>query len=371
VALVGLPAAQAQSLVSTACGPTWTEQTVAGIGRLVDVTALSPTDAWAVGSGEGISDKPAAAHWDGSAWNLVHLPQPAHSDAADIRAISASGPDDVWAVGQYRHGLWFSFSEHWDGTSWTTVTTPSVPHNTMNLLNDVTAIAPDDAWAVGEHNLQGHLGDEHPDVEHWDGVSWTKVTVPTRPDSVALQVSASGPDDVSVLLYDHNVKPYVDRWNGTTWTLTRTDSHDKPANPIPSAIEALSPSDAWLAGSRMGNLPTQASPIAEHWDGAAWTRVHVPDANRADLPSGLAAVATNDVWMTGTRQLGAPGSTNSQAESWNWNGASWSFVSIPASHPGAALAAADALPTGEVWTVGTWFDDNGDTHGLIYQRCDA
>ncbi|HEY1330437.1 MAG TPA: hypothetical protein VGH10_03055, partial [Actinomycetota bacterium] len=234
----------------------------------------------------------------------------------------------------------------------------------------VAAIAPDDAWAVGEHHLEGRLRDVHPDVDHWDGTSWTKVAVPGGKVSTAYRVAASGPDDVSVLLFDRNHKPFVERWDGTTWTLTRTDPRDQPSNPDPGSIEALSPTDAWMAGARLAGTQTRALPVAEHWDGSDWSRVPVPHAGDFETVSGLAAADSTDVWMVGTEELGAPGSTDELPESWNWNGASWSFVPIANSHQSAYLSAADALPTGHVWAVGSWSDGSG-SNGLIYERCDS
>lgn len=84
------------------------------------VLALSPRDAWIVGSQRKRSGwpKPLALHWTGSGWQSVDAP----SDElqSGFGAAGAAGPRDVWAVGaKYdRSGAIHALAEQWNGHTW-------------------------------------------------------------------------------------------------------------------------------------------------------------------------------------------------------------------------------------------------------------
>ncbi|RLC43631.1 MAG: hypothetical protein DRH49_00630, partial [Candidatus Coatesbacteria bacterium] len=63
------------------------------------------------------------------------------------QAISFSAPDDGWAVGAHK-------SFHWDGSSWSEV---SMPYIEGVGMNDVYAISSDDVWAVGDWGTIMHF----------------------------------------------------------------------------------------------------------------------------------------------------------------------------------------------------------------------
>src|SRR5690242_17321425 len=66
---------------------------------LYGVSALSATDAWAVGltwSGFG-SYQTLAEHWNGATWTVVPSPNPDYDPV--LRGVDARAANDVWAVG--------------------------------------------------------------------------------------------------------------------------------------------------------------------------------------------------------------------------------------------------------------------------------
>jgi hypothetical protein len=134
---------------------------------LTAVTAISPTDVWAVGyfyRGEGLSRKlPLAEHWDGTRWSVVKTPHPpADQKDTSLTAVSGSSSDDVWAVGNPRT------LEHWDGQAWSLV---SAPHDEGLSLGGVADVSESDAWAVGLVKEPTGLYDAW--HLHWDGASWS------------------------------------------------------------------------------------------------------------------------------------------------------------------------------------------------------
>src|ERR1051325_8502083 len=208
---------------------------------LFAVTALSPTDAWAVGGylkgGRGL---PLAEHWDGSTWKAVHVPAPFPTDN-ELHAVSGTSSADVWAVGwgyDTRRSHWAAFVVHWDGISWRAVRTPRQVGDVN--LRGVYAAAPDDVWAVG-------VG-EPSIVEHWDGTSWS--VSPIDINGSFNTVAGTGPTDVWALggYQDGNHSlSLAEHWDGSTWTQFPAPNPLEDGNWLFGSV-ALTAIDAWSVG---------------------------------------------------------------------------------------------------------------------------
>jgi hypothetical protein len=113
-------------------------------GIILSIDVRTSTDAWAVGYGGTVVpdiNGPLIEHWDGTAWSVVPSPQPQGGSSA-LTEVSAVSATDAWAVGYDSRG---PLIQHWDGVSWTRVRAPGTGYN----LNGVTAISSGDVWAVG------------------------------------------------------------------------------------------------------------------------------------------------------------------------------------------------------------------------------
>lgn len=162
---------------------------------LDDVTALSPTDVWAVGTQDvGGKLAPLIMHWDGAKWSDV--PAPAGTGPARLADISGTGPRDVWAVGAKAPEGGGSGSvpmvAHWDGTSWTEAT--GLPDLGDARLNTVYAASRNQVWAT----VEVESGVNH--FLHFDGRTWKAVPVP-GPRAINLRyfyrgIDGTGPDDI-------------------------------------------------------------------------------------------------------------------------------------------------------------------------------
>jgi len=122
---------------------------------LSGVTAISATNAWAVGTGFNnvhdtsatVADKAVIEHWNGTAWSTVASPGTA------LVGVSAASATDIWAIGI---GIDSSGSvpvnvtqtEHWNGTAWSTVPSPNGPAGDT-ILRGVSALPSGEAWAAG------------------------------------------------------------------------------------------------------------------------------------------------------------------------------------------------------------------------------
>jgi hypothetical protein len=132
-------------------GHTWTQVPTAHLrfGGVVALTALSPINVWAAGTGPGVptggfSAHPTAVieHWDGTSWSVVPSPNPNPQGNNSASAIVAVGASDIWAFGLQLQG---PFTEHWNGAGWSIVSTPSG----VASINGATALSGGSLVAVG------------------------------------------------------------------------------------------------------------------------------------------------------------------------------------------------------------------------------
>jgi hypothetical protein len=128
--------------------------------HLSDVSVISGTDAWAVGSfsdgidpDEGEVVKTLALHWDGGDWSRVWTPSPSARQNY-LEAVVSLAPDDVWAVGSATigpEGNPRTLVLHRDGTGWSRVWSPKPRGSAGATLTGVSAASPTDIWAVGHY----------------------------------------------------------------------------------------------------------------------------------------------------------------------------------------------------------------------------
>jgi hypothetical protein len=106
--------------------------------ELLGVTALSPSNAWAV----GYYDKTMAIgsinalveHWNGSKWTVVAVPQPPGTTASFLQGITKAGSTDVFAVGSYTvSNVEKSLTELWNGASWSIIANALERHELEGL----------------------------------------------------------------------------------------------------------------------------------------------------------------------------------------------------------------------------------------------
>lgn len=296
--------------------------------QIQGVTAISPTNAWAVGF-EGLngqfngSFKGFIEHWDGTKWSLnntVDFTKPGDGDAV-LNAIAHTSASDIWAVGsftQFNGAADEPLVMHFNGTSWTQVAAPAETFG-FTTLSAVSARTPTDAWAVGFTNPDDGTGDE-PITMHWDGTSWSFVTS-------ALSTGVLGQDDLS-------------------------------------GVVAVAANDVWAVGAITS--PTDTAPsrtFIEHFDGTSWKWVSSPNLVVNGVTQGCAltsvtAVSATDIWAGG--YCSDPMNTFPQVPlALHYNGTAWSIVSTPAPGPGPGFSDTDdlifgatALPDGHVWFGG-------------------
>ena len=332
---------------------------------VTDVSALSPTDAWAVGSRETKNGSVARIlHWNGTKWAKVATPEPSHMQN-DLESVSATSSTDAWAVGSYEDDLSGAVKTlvlHWDGTSWSQVQSPSRGAQT-SVLWGVSADSPTDAWAVGnEGNGRHSFGF----VLHWDGTRWSKVAVPNPSSVVTIRsVSAISPTDVWAVGGFQNGTTFafdslVMHWDGSTWTRV-VHPNPSPSDNYLWDVSAASPADVWAVGDFYTNMRGNEHTLVLHWNGKQWSKV--PSPNPSPILSGLQAVDTvssSEAWAVGSAGYVDEHAETVRTITLHWDGAAWSVV--PSPNPSAVdneLAGVGATSSSDAWAVGYEQTDDG------------
>jgi len=310
---------------------------------LRSVSSDSPTDAWAVGSVTPSRHERSALilHWNGTTWSREDVSIPDSTDSG-LNSVSAVSPTDVWAVGYYRrmHQHRYGLILHWNGTAWT-----QYGRSAWDELTSVSADSPTDAWAVGGptglqtlhwngiawSQIHKHaappesvdatsptdawavgLLDSRTVIDHWNGRRWSEVRSPHSRLGhwYLLGVSADSPIDawaVGMVEIGEGGNTFAVHWDGTRWSKTRTPSPSTTDQSVLFSVSADSPTDAWAVGY-FGNPRGIQRALVLHWNGAAWSRVRLPGGYAVSV----SAVSSADAWIVGGSKI------------FHWDGTSWS-----------------------------------------------
>src|SRR5690349_10837610 len=149
------------------------------------VTVAGTTQAWAVGTVGCPADqsRTLTERWNGSGWSIVRSPNGGvtGNHFSTLQAVTAISPSDVWAVGgqagiRNQSPVTVPLIEHWNGTRWSIV---PVPTAALGVLESVSATSASDVWAVGAGQQSG----QSTVALHFNGSSWKLVPVPAPPNT--------------------------------------------------------------------------------------------------------------------------------------------------------------------------------------------
>jgi hypothetical protein len=343
------------SLASASAG--WSVVTVPQTGNntiLTGVSALSSTDAWAVGeqsAAGGQAPPPVSYNWNGSAWSLVATPT--LGVTSSLLSVSASTATDAWAVGMSVLGKHedSTLMEHWNGTAWS-VNSSLVVTGFVAELTGVVDLSPTNAWAVGRANSSL--------LEHWNGTTWSTVTIPD-PDFTPGPndaISASSASDIWVVgstldTATDELVPEALHYNGTAWSVVAMPQAGTNSSSI-GAVTDISPTNAWAVGEDIGaTSAVGGSTLIEHWNGSSWSVVPSPTPGADPGLTGVAARGPDDVYAVGSNVPSVNGGTV-QGMILRWNGSAWSVDTDPTAGSYSPLFAAATVPgAANEWAVGT------------------
>ncbi len=233
----------------------------------------------------------------------------------------------------------------------------TVTTKATSVLRDVVAVDATHAWAVGLDAYDPANPDATgvPFVQRWDGRTWSRVDLPgvtwhgglslVAADSATnvWAVGSSRPAPagavVRVLRHDGDTWAEVPLPAGTTAGTTITDL-------------AVAGGHTWLTGYRGGQV------VVLQWDGLTWQR-HAPPAECTQggtsfggIPTfcnftGITAFATDDVWVAGNAAW--PGFKGPLL--FHWDGTRWTPVEVGLTNAVTSFSEIAGRP-GDLWAVG-------------------
>jgi hypothetical protein len=288
----------------------------------------------AVGAYVNRSDQQAtlAEQRTASGWKV--LPTSSPGAAVNVLAgVSCPAKGLCIAVGYYNTSSGPQpLAEQWDGTSWTVLTVPG-----SGMLNAVSCAAPDSCQAVGSFKA-GQTSPQQAIALGWNGSSWQNEPTPATSVRTSLAgvscVSASGCVAVG---FDNQGKgntprPLAETWDGSAWTLL--------PSPPPSRLGELSSVSCPAAGfcvavgsylhaPSFGVLAAPAAPLSVRWNGTSWAKLPTPmPAHHFNGHLGGVSCVSKVRCVAGGRSAASAGHVLAMAEAWN-GGSSWKLQSIP------------------------------------------
>ena len=344
------------------------------------VSCTSTTSCMAVGYSDDNHDaSPLAGHWDGASWTIVPVPVPTGTTLARLFGVSCPSEDSCTAVGGYQTGgpPEMTLVEHWDGTSWTIQTSPNqtssdeVGHD-QDELRSVSCTSANSCVAVGSWTFHAGQPDQGTTTlaASWDGTTWTLDPAPplsagASSGGVLAVTCTSATSCEAVGTVDSTPgqqAPLADHWDGSAWTVQTTQ---QPAGSSGSNFYGVSCASA-TACTAVGDLYTTNGGVrltlAERWDGSSWTIQTTPNPSDAAYAGPLNSVScpTSRACFAVGSYHSTSGSDLSLVERWNRKG--WAIV--PSANPSATdnelfgiscVAAAECTAAGRIENADSTF----------------
>ena len=156
------PATNGALLTSNQCGVSF-------------ITGTSADNITADGTGiidTGTSDvaESVAFHFNGTSWSQMTIPA-----GVTLGPLAAFSATDLWSVNNNGD------AEQFNGSTWTTTKLPISTTLPDLSMTSISGSSPSDIWAAGTASTEGvERRKVAPVLEHFNGTSWTNVTVPVN-----------------------------------------------------------------------------------------------------------------------------------------------------------------------------------------------
>ena len=201
-----------------------------GTATFLAVDCLKAADCLAVGT-DGFANSGQSAtlveQWNGTSWAVVPSPTPSGFAWSVLNSVSCSSRTSCIAVGYSQPssgGSQFMLAEGWNGVAWTMLTIPEPAGATQSSLESVSCAPASGCVAVGAATIAGT--DIQSLAEGWDGSQWTIEPMPSLSAPELNGISCPAPG-VCTAVGSYGTsgatgEPLAEGWNGTTWSVELT-----------------------------------------------------------------------------------------------------------------------------------------------------
>ena len=218
-----------------------------------------------------------ALRWNGTRWaSMARPPMPTYR-----RLLGLSCPDTntCVAVGwrqapftaghvQPHKALLHTLALRWKrGAGWSVTPTPSsTQHASYDMLRDVSCTSATRCYAAGSAPT-GHR------VLAWNGSKWSVAPVPARARTSLSGISCSTATSCVAVgsTTDYPAKTLIERWNGTTWSVTSSPSV-AGGDSVLESVSCVSEANCHAVGVAWSPTGTSGQPLRVRWNGAQWSR---------------------------------------------------------------------------------------------------
>lgn len=298
----------------------WTLQAAHSIPKtyssLFGVTCVDSANCWAVGAqgeAQGDASSTLVLRYAKKTWSAVASPNLPGASSSILQSIACASASNCWAVGSgclqscgSTAEIDASLIEHWNGASWSVMSVP--PLTTSNQLWNVACPSVDDCWIVGSYR-DSQNADQSMTL-NWTGTRWNLVSTPIIGQWNDLDgLTCALSDDCTAVGFQDTTAngqiPLIERWDGTQWAVVDSPLSQKADSMTLDGVTCTSPASCWSVGSQ---FTKSWSVLSEQWDGKAWHVVGMPrlsnsgssyDPNLGAVacPSTSACLAVGDIYF--------------------------------------------------------------------------
>lgn len=196
-----------------------------------------------------------------------------------------------------------------------------------------------------------------------------------------VSISANSPNDIwAVGYFDgrdtfymdgyYDGQTLTDHWDGKKWTPVSSPNPPGDVRISLTGVAAIASDDVWAVGAFQPRAGGVFQTLIEHWDGKVWSIVRSPntlagDGDNGDALLAVATISPSNIWAVGASF--GPAAPQTLIE--HWDGTKWSIVPSPNAPANYAdngqLYAISAASATDIWAVGYYQPGAGIFRALV------
>jgi hypothetical protein len=300
---------------------------------------------------------PVQARAGSGGWAIQPTPNPLVK-RGQLAGISCTSPTACTAVGAAdgKSGFAATLAEAWDGTSWSIQKTPNPVGAGNSVLSGVACTAATACIAVGNH-VNG-AGRQAALAEAWNGTTWSILPVPSPVGARGGALFGVSCPSATACVAVGNYRnasgahvPLAEVWNGTAWSVLSAPSPAKASRSYLNGVSCPS-ATACVAVGNYRNGSGKHVTLAEAWNGTTWSIQPTPNPASPSRPAlaGVSCTSPSACIAVGGYHLGT-GGFHTLAEV--WNGTTWSIQATPSPAATSVLTGVSCLSASDCTAAGS------------------